>query len=204
MLANCLVFQRGGNMEQIRCFIAIELPEKLKQELASLQTKLKAASQASVKWVDAKGIHLTLKFLGNVNTDQLPSIVETVTKAKLGIAPFHLEVAGTGVFPNQRQPRVAWVGLRGDVPILLQIQERVESSLVPLGFAAESRSFTPHITLGRVRPEGEAAEKQKLGQVMVSTKFEASTPLDVKAIYLIQSQLRPTGAIYTNLNEITL
>ena len=191
-------------MEQIRCFIAIELPEELKRELSKLQSQIKATSQASVKWVDTKGIHLTLKFLGNVDVNRIPTIVETIAQARQGIAPFHLEVAGTGVFPGQKQPRVAWVGLQGDVQILLQLQERIESALVPLGFASEARSFTPHITLGRVRPEGQATEKQKLAQAVISTRFEAITPLDVKAVSLIKSQLTPTGAIYTRLDEVTL
>ena len=191
-------------MEQIRCFIAIELPEELKRELSKLQSQLKAASRASVKWVDTKSIHLTLKFLGNVDVNRIPTILETIAQARQGIAPFHLEVAGTGVFPGQKQPRVAWVGLRGDVQILLRLQERIESALVPLGFASEARSFTPHITLGRVRPEGQATEKQKLAQAVISTRFEAITPLDVKAVSLIKSQLTPTGAIYTRLDEVTL
>ena len=191
-------------MEQIRCFIAIELPQELKQELARLQTQLKGASRASVKWVDTKGIHLTLKFLGNVDVNQIPTLMATIAKARQGITPFHLEVAGTGVFPSQKQPRVAWVGLRGDVQILLRLQERIEAALVPLGFAAEARSFTPHITLARVRPEGQAEEKQKLAQILISTRFEATTPLDVKAVYLIKSQLTPSGAIYTRLEEILL
>jgi RNA 2',3'-cyclic 3'-phosphodiesterase len=191
-------------MEKIRCFIAIELPEELKRELAKLQSQLKAANQASVKWVDTRGIHLTLKFLGNVDVNRIPAIVKTIAQSRQGIAPFHLEVAGTGVFPGPKQPRVAWVGLRGDVQILLRLQERIESALVPLGFASEARSFTPHITLGRVRPEGQAIEKQKLAQALISTRFEAITPLDVKAVDLIKSQLTPTGAIYTRLDEVRL
>jgi RNA 2',3'-cyclic 3'-phosphodiesterase len=191
-------------MEQIRCFIAIELPEELKMELSKLQSQLKAASQASVKWVDTRGIHLTLKFLGNVDKNRVPAIVETMAQSRQDIVPFHLEVAGTGVFPGPKQPRVAWVGLRGDVPILLKLQERIESALVPLGFASEARSFTPHITLGRVRPEGQIIEKQKLAQTLISTRFEAITPLDVKAVDLIKSQLTPTGAIYTRLDEVIL
>jgi len=191
-------------MEQIRCFVAIELPEEIKLELAKLQGQLKTASRASVKWVDTKGIHLTLKFLGNVDVNRIPTIVEAMAQASQGIAPFHLEVADTGVFPNQRQPRVTWVGLRGDVPLLLRLQERLEAALVPLGFASEARSFTPHITLGRLRPEGQAAEKQNLALAVISAQFEATTPLEVKSVSLIKSQLTPSGAIYTRLAEVKL
>jgi 2'-5' RNA ligase len=191
-------------MEQIRSFVAIELPEELKLELAKLQSQLKTASRASVKWVDTRGIHLTLKFLGNVEAKQIPAIVEAIAKASQGIAPFHLEAAGTGVFPGQRQPRVVWVGLRGDVPVLLRLQEHLEAALVPLGFASEARSFTPHITLGRVRPEGLAIDKQNLAQAVTSTQFEATTPLEAKAVVLIKSQLTPSGAIYTRLDEVKL
>ena len=99
---------------------------------------------------------------------------------------------------------MVWVGLRGDVPILLRLQERLEAALVPLGFASEARSFTPHITLGRVRPEGQAIDKQNLAQAVTSTQFEATTPLEVKAVVLIKSQLTPSGAIYTRLDEVKL
>jgi 2'-5' RNA ligase len=191
-------------MEQIRCFVAIELPENLKLELAKLQSQLKAASRASVKWVDTKGIHLTLKFLGNVEAKRIPTIVEAVAQASQGIAPFHLGVAGTGVFPGPKQPRVVWVGLRRDVQTIVRLQERLEAALVPLGFASEPRSFTPHITLGRVRPEGQAIEKQNLAQAVISAQFEATTPLEVKGVSLIKSQLTPSGAIYTRLDEVKL
>jgi 2'-5' RNA ligase len=191
-------------MEQIRCFVAIELPEELKLELAKLQSQLKAASRASVKWVDTKGIHLTLKFLGNVEPKRIPTIVGAVAQASRGITPFRLELAGTGVFPGQKQPRVAWVGLKGDVQTVVRLQEQLEAALVALGFLSEARSFTPHITLGRVRPEGQSAEKQNLAQAIILTRFEAATPLDVKAVSLIKSQLTPSGAIYTRLAEVKL
>ena len=191
-------------MEQVRCFVAIELPEGLRTELVRLQSQFKMAGQAPVKWVDPKGIHLTLKFLGGVETSLIQAVVDGLTRACQGIPPFHLQVSGTGLFPGPRQPRVVWVGLKGDVETVVRLQGQVEANLEPLGFPTEARSFTPHITLGRVRPEGDITDKRNLAERVVQARFEAATPLEVEAVSLMRSQLTPSGAIYSRLAEVKL
>ena len=128
-------------MEQVRTFVAIELPEGLRQVLGTLQAGLKSHDQPWVKWVDPYGIHLTLKFLGNVAVDRLDDIMGAITEAAEGISCFHLSIRGLGVFPNPRRVQVAWVGLNGDVNILNQLQQRIESSLARLGFGASHYLF---------------------------------------------------------------
>lgn len=191
-------------MEQVRSFIAIELPDELKQELSQLVAQLKADDLPGVKWVDPDSIHLTLKFLGNVAVNALNDITGAMEKAAWGIAPFYLEVKELGVFPSLRRVQVVWVGVSGEVDKLSQLQQRIESNLVPLGFAPESRPFVPHLTLARLRNQASPAERQKIGQLITSTKFEAAHNIKVNAISLMRSQLTREGAIYSRISSIEL
>jgi 2'-5' RNA ligase len=190
--------------ELIRCFIAIELPPEIKSSLAQLQDRLRQGGPAGVRWVDPEGIHLTLKFLGPVAAHRLPQIEECLARAAQGTGPFSLELAGTGVFPNPSRPRVAWVGLGGEVERLVQLQKDIETELAPLGFPREARGFTPHLTLARLREGTAPQERQRFGRQVVSTSFEAPVPLPVEQVSLIRSQLTPGGAIYTRLVSVSL
>ena len=191
-------------MEQVRSFIAIELPDELKEGLAQLEAQLKLGKPSSVKWVDPSSIHLTLKFLGNIAVDRISAITQAMEEATQGISPFHLEVTGLGVFPNLKRVQVAWVGIGGEVDKLGQIQQRIESSLAPLGFTAESRPFTPHLTLARLRDRASADERQRFGQLIAGTRFEAVYTIKVDSINLMRSQLTRDGAIYSRLSSVGL
>lgn len=191
-------------MEQIRSFIAIELPDGLKQELSQLQAKLKAGKQPGVKWADPYGIHLTLKFLGNIALNRTGEITRVIEEAAKGTAPFHLKVKQLGVFPNLRRVQVVWVGISGEVDKLSQLQQRIESGLARLGFTPESRPFTPHLTLARVRDQASPDEQQRLGQLIASTSFESAHSIEVDAINLMKSQLTREGAIYSRISSVGL
>jgi len=191
-------------MEQVRSFIAIELPDELKPELSQIVAQLKSGEQSWVKWVDPYSIHLTLKFLGNVAVNMLDNITGAIEKAAQGIAPFHLEVKDLGVFPNLRRAQVAWVGISGEVDKLAQLQQRIESNLAPLGFAPESRPFVPHLTLARLRDQALLAERQRFGQLITGTRFEATHNIKVNAISLMRSQLTREGAIYSRISSVGL
>ena len=191
-------------MEQIRSFIAIELPETLKLELAELQARLKTADPGGVKWADPQGIHLTLKFLGNIAADRTGDIIRAMNEAARGIPPFQLTIGGLGVFPNPRRAQVAWVGLSGQVDKLARFQAQLEASLARLGFAPETRLFSPHLTLARLRPQASPAERQSLGQLIISTRFASSYPIVVTAIKLMRSQLTRQGAIYSQIGSVEL
>ena len=191
-------------MEQIRSFIAIELPDELKLGLAQLQAQLKTAKQSSVKWVDPYSIHLTLKFLGNIAVDKVSEITRAIEAAAQGVSPFHLEVKGLGAFPNLRRVQVAWVGISGEVDKLSRLQQRIDSNLAPLGFAPESRPFTPHLTLARLRDRASLDERQNFGQLIASTRFETVYAFNVDSIYIMRSQLTREGAIYSQLSLVGL
>jgi len=189
-------------MEQIRSFIAIELPDELRLGLGRLQASLK--NQAGVKWVDPSGIHLTLKFLGGVDADRLGGITQAMEEAAAGISPFRLEVNGLGVFPSPRQVRVAWVGLRGDIDSLLRLQQRLETSLSRLGFTPESRPFTPHLTLARVRDGVSSETRGGFGQAFIGATLDMECTIEVGAIALMRSQLSRQGAIYSRISLVSL
>ena len=191
-------------MEQIRSFIAIELPDELKSGLLRLQTQLKAAGHTSVKWVDPYSIHLTLKFLGNIAADRVGEITGVMETAARGISPFRLEVSGLGAFPNLRRVQVVWVGIRGEVDKLSQLQRSIDSGLAPLGFATESREFKPHLTIARLREWASLEERQNFGQLIANTGFEAVYRFGVDSVNLMRSQLTREGAIYSRLSSVGL
>ena len=121
--------------EQIRSFIAIELPDEVKTGLRKLQNELKLPGQTFVKWVAPNSIHLTLKFLGNIPPQKVAEITRVMEQASQAISSFQLEVTEVGAFPNLRQPRVLWVGIKGDVGKLVIWQQHIDKGLIPLGFA---------------------------------------------------------------------
>lgn len=191
-------------MEQVRCFIAVELPKEVRGEIAQLQAQLKSGNQPGVKWVDPYGIHLTLKFLGSVDGDRISPITKAMGEAVQDISPFHLKVEGLGVFPNLRRVQVAWVGISGEVDKLAQLQQGIESALSKLGFAPEKRQFTPHLTLARLRDRASLEERQRIGQLIAETKFESVHNFPVDAISLMRSQLTREGAIYSQIESVEL
>lgn len=191
-------------IEQIRSFIAVELSEEVKAELARLQDSLKAGRASGAKWVDPYGVHLTLKFLGNIVEETVGKVIEAMEEAAEGVSPFSLEVKGLGAFPNLNRVQIVWVGVGGEVDKLVNLQKRIDVNLSPLGFAPESRSFTPHLTLARMRNEASLAERQKLGQLMAKTSFETSYKFEVNSINLMRSQLTPRGAIYSQIGSVAL
>ena len=184
----------------IRTFIAIELPERTVEMLVVIQEKLKR-SRAGVRWVKVSSIHLTLKFLGNIHPDQVDDIAAVTAQVVRNEPPLTLCAAGLGAFPSQRNPRVIWVGIEGEVKRLTHIQTRLEHDLVPLGFAREQRGFRAHLTLGRVKDK---RNRQALIEAMIKLETVEFDSFDVTEIILYKSDLRPTGAIYTKLHRMPL
>ncbi len=192
------------NSEQIRSFIAIELPEEAKNGLAKLRSELERTEHRFVKWVEPEGIHLTLKFLGNISFKQVAEVTKAMEEVAQVIPPFHLEISGLGAFPNLKQPRVLWIGIGGEADTLLRLQRNIDSALASLGFAEETRPFMPHLTLARVREGASIMARKSFGELAMSASFEDSYPIDAKAVSLMRSRLTPEGAIYTRLSVVEL
>src|SRR5215208_2028699 len=140
--------------DSIRTFVCIEVPETVKQRIASLQQELRT-SPAQISWVKPSNIHLTLKFLGDVPASRVEAIHLAVKRAATSIQGFEIEVGGAGCFPAPRNPRVLWVGLTDLPESLKQLHGSLEAELLREGFPRESKRFSPHLTIGRVRaPNG--------------------------------------------------
>lgn len=187
------------SVELIRSFIAIELPPAVKQELTTLEGVLKKRSPLVVRWVDPQGIHLTLKFLGDVASDRIDEINMAIDEATQGLSPFRLELQEVGAFPNLDRAQVVWVGMKGELDKLAYLQKQIESNTEQLGFPREERAFTPHLTLGRVRNYTSPDDRKKLGQILAQTPFASSQIITVESVNLMKSQLTNSGAIYTQL-----
>ncbi len=184
----------------IRSFIAIDFPEETRKALEDIQKELKQCG-AGVRWVRPSSIHLTLKFLGNIHPTQVEDIALAVAQEVRDEPPITLRAAGLGAFPSQRNPRVIWIGMEGEVQRLTRIQARVENALEPLGFVREKRPFRPHLTIGRVK---DRRRLQSLIDAMATLDMPQFDSFDVTEIILYKSDLRPTGAIYTKLHRMPL
>jgi 2'-5' RNA ligase len=188
----------------IRSFIAIELPEAVKKGLQQLQTELTLAQYSFVKCVAPEGIHLTLKFLGNIPAQKVTDITGVMEQASQGISPFQLQLTEIGAFPNMRRPRVVWVGIKGEVDKLVSWQQRLDDGLGQLGFAKETRPFTPHLTLARLRDNCSPGDILHFGEMFAKAHVEVDYSFTVSSLNLMRSQLFPTGAVYSRLAEVKL
>jgi len=192
------------NGESIRAFIAVELPAELIKRLKDFQTLLSPVHLRGVKWVDPGSIHLTLKFLGNVDAGRLEAVKQTVAVAVKSQRPFQLTTGGTGFFPGPQRARVFWLGLEGDIEDLGGLQKGIDRAMAGLGFESENRPFTAHLTLARLRDECSSAERLEFTSLVHPAVFESGPPLHVHTVALIRSQLTPRGAVYTRLAEFPL
>jgi 2'-5' RNA ligase len=186
--------------ETIRTFIAFALPDTILSALDRVQTHLKAGG-LKAKWVRIQGIHLTLKFLGDIETYQADPVADKMAAAARGIDPFLLGAKGIGVFPNIRRPRVIWAGLSGDLKPLADLQRRIDAALSEIGFVREKRSFKGHLTLARFK--GRTDSRQVAHALEALAGFETQT-FTAQQLVLFKSQLEPTGAVYTQLKQVPL
>jgi len=183
----------------MRTFVAVPLSQQCHELLADLQGKMRPLG-ADVRWVAVSSIHLTLKFLGEIDPARVPQLVESLKNFSAGVLPFKLSLRGLGGFPNLRSPRVIWCGVEGETDNLLLLQERVEKACADLGFPPENRPFHPHLTLGRV--QGKRNLQQLLDYIKIASAFELG--FDADRFHLYKSVLTPRGAIYTILDTVEL
>ncbi len=175
----------------MRLFVALELPTSMR---AALAPACERGRRGGILWVPAENVHLTLKFLGEVEYQRIPPLKEALAAAVTTAAPFRLSLNGCGCFPNGRAPRVIWLGVGEGGAETVAVAGAVEQALAPLGYAAETRAFRPHLTIGRVKDE-------KSGVTTASAKVKAlaayaAPAAEVSALALIKSTLLPAGAAY--------
>jgi 2'-5' RNA ligase len=188
--------------DTLRLLIAIELPDTAIRALETVRDRVRQIdTERAIRWSSGDGFHLTLKFLGEAPDERLSTIrgtlVDAVRESK--IAPFGLSIDGLGGFPDVFAPRTVWAGVHGDLEQLRRLQKVVESAIAPLGFPTESRPFSPHLTLGRARQGAPRAKLVAFGRKLASLDIGEITHWQVETVSLMKSELRPSGAIYTEL-----
>jgi len=183
----------------VRTFICIEIPDSIKQRIDQLQQTLREI-EAQVSWTTPSRIHLTLKFLGGVETSRIERVEKAVRRAATGTSPHEVEVGGAGCFPSARNPRVLWVGLSIVPEPLKKLHARLEDELAIEGFPREKRKFSPHLTIGRIRTPRNSA---LVAEALIATGFRQES-FEATDVVVMRSDLKPTGAIYTPQAVISL
>ena len=186
--------------QPIRCFIAIEIPETIQNRLARIQGTLRKQIQKA-SWVKPSNIHLTLKFLGDVDPQHLESIGETIQGVAIRHRSFSLGIGGLGAFPNFARPRVMWIGVKAGGERVSALTRDINTALSDDGFSLDTKRFNPHLTIARL--------KERIDLRPYANQYRQYDRIDgaemsVDTISLIQSQLHPAGAIYSTLQSYSL
>lgn len=180
-------------MSQIRTFVAIPLPQEVQALLGQVsEVWAERLPQKAVRWVKPHLMHATLRFLGDTDSETVSTVSNTLDEVTAHHSTFTLELAAPGCFPNDKRPRVIWVGLQGQLESARALKREIDQALVPLGWDLEdrSRSFRPHLTLGRVKDSRQVKGFQWEAVIQ-------QLPIQVSAIHFIESKLQRTGPIYT-------
>jgi 2'-5' RNA ligase len=184
----------------IRAFIAIELPETIKSSIETIQARLKSL-ELPVRWVRVENIHLTMKFLGDIEEIEIESIESVLRDSVKMQTPLTLSAKGVGVFPGIRRPRVLWVGIHDHETGLAGLQKSIENQLHRIGYSKEGRPFKGHLTVGRAKGY---VDERKLKEALDSFLAFESSPFSVNEFFMFRSVLKPDGPEYTKLIRIPL
>lgn len=184
-----------------RLFVAVDISKEAIQKVSTYVEKLRNESSiVRVGWEKPEKLHLTLKFLGDADANQLKSLQETVARIAAQIPPFSLKITETGVFPSARKARILWIDVKDEKKNLTRINEMLEKECAKIGFAEENRIFKPHLTIARLR---EPEKSKQLIERHLQTEFEP-VEMEVAEILIYESRLRPTGSIYEKVTTVQL
>lgn len=185
--------------ESMRCFIAIELSQEIKQALGQIEEELQKKIRG-VKWVKPDNIHLTLKFLGNIEKETVEDIKKILDEVSSGAQPFKIRLSAAGAFPSPSRPRVIWVGIDEGKTESTELADRIDEEVEYLGIEKESRAFHPHLTLARLKF---LKEKDAVKNAFASLKVPQAE-MSATKITLFQSTLTGEGPIYTAIHTVGL
>ena len=190
----------GPDLPSVRAFVAIHLDDATRSALREQIDRLRAAAPY-VAWVAAENLHVTLKFLGNVQANSLEEVTAGLEAAVSDSAPFDLEIRGLGAFPTPTRARVVWAGVTAGREAMGALAGRIEAALEPVGFAREARPLSPHVTLGRVRVPRKDPRLARLIEGGAALEFGA---LRASAVWLMRSDLSSRGARYSEIAVVSL
>jgi 2'-5' RNA ligase len=184
----------------VRLFVALQIPVEVREALAKLVAELRqiggASGRNAPKWVPTENLHVTLKFIGEIPTEKLGVLRETLSSVRSD-QQVTLDLSGLGFFPNEKRPRVFWAGMNVS-PNLQTLAQAIDKTLATFGFPLEQRPFAPHLTLARLEPPGVAPELQAAIQKNVNRSWGSFT---TNEFHLIESKLKPSGAEYTTVQS---
>lgn len=195
----------------MRTFIALALPNPIKRSVAEWQRRLLLQLQTqgladSVRWTPQENLHLTLRFLGDTTPVQRTQLEQSLAALAADQPGIGLALHALGCFPNFRRPNIVWLDFSGDVAVLEEIHRQTEHAAQQAGFLAEERPFAPHLTIGRVAKNAAQSDLQRTGAVLRQCALDAdspkpdASPFVTDRIVFMQSELRPTGAVYSVLS----
>jgi 2'-5' RNA ligase len=188
-----------------RLFIAVELPEDALARVSAVQSDLKKRlPERALRWVRPTDIHLTLKFLGDVAPGRVDALTEAIARAAADRRRIDLAIEGLGCFPNERRPRVLWLGVSREVAKLRLLQKMVDAETTPLGFPPDDRDYIPHLTLARMQRRASRDDVQKTGEALTRSRVKHVADFTVEGVSLMRSQLRPSGAEYSQVAHVAL
>lgn len=184
-------------MKPVRTFVAVELTPEIRGRANQLIGKLRRIV-ADVRWVEPENLHLTLKFLGEVEVLEIPRVCAAVAAAVEDFSPFELEIVGAGAFPDLVRPRTVWLGVGEGTDGMVALHERLQAALAPLGFREEGRRFRPHVTLGRVR---DSEEDSRFTQAFAELGDYSAGGMIVGDVTIFSSELSRQGSKYEVLGH---
>lgn len=187
--------------KNIRAFLAIEPPEDILQKISGLQEKLKREISGRISWTRPQGQHLTLKFFGDISTEDVKNICSAVQNRIVSESKLNLKIEKLGVFPDARRPRVLWCGISGDLEKLIALQKILDRDFANIGFPSEDRPFRAHLTMGRIK---DSHGLTGISEALTKNSAFAAGEFNCTELILFQSRLTPQGAIYTKLAEFAL
>ena len=194
-------------MSLLRTFIAVEIPPHVQKTIQQKTEPLrKAIGTSLVRWVPAQNVHLTLKFLGDVSATSVDSLTQMLRTAADMSHSFDMQISGLGSFPSLRRPRVLYIGIQAPAPKrasglceLEALYRDIESACARLGYESENRSFSPHLTLGRVKQDVATADQQRIRRALEETKIDSLGTARVNSVHLYKSDLKSSGSVYTQI-----
>lgn len=187
----------------MRAFIAIELPQSIKDRIGRLQTRLKNTG-ADVKWVAPSNIHLTLKFLGEIDEKTKEAVAALMGEIGLHTPGFAIKLETVGAFPTIRSPRIIWIGLSQGHDQTKSIADQLENGLEEYGISKETRLFSSHITIGRVRSRKKIEDLGRGIAELEASVTESFGEFQAGKITLFKSTLLPQGPVYEVIQETNL
>lgn len=204
MVGICVDIKGNMGIKKKRVFVAVDLSEEALEELGKFVEKL-ASKRWPVKWEEVEKLHITLFFIGWVDPLKINSIKKTVEKGVSEVGRFSIKMGKLGVFPDCVQPRVVWLGIKGDQPALVKLQKQVGKELVKVGFEEEKRKWVSHLTIGRVKKDSSFKVRKELGRQLGKLEIgEFKEESLIERVVVYESRLRATGSEYQKLFEVLI